>query len=154
MGYTKDRQNEVYYIGLLHDIGKIGVRQEVLTSTSKLTDEEFAEIKEHPYKGYEILKSITEIPDIGMGARWHHERWDGNGYPDGLKGEEIPVIARIIAVADAYDAMTSNRSYRSLLAQDIVRGEITRNKGKQFCPEIADIMLKMIDEDKDYKMHE
>ena len=100
----------------------------------------------------EILKTISQIPAIVTGARWHHERYDGKGYPDGLVGEEIPENARLIGVADAYDAMTSNRSYRKVLSQEIVRREIEIGKGTQFDPYFAKIMLEMIDEDINYEM--
>jgi putative two-component system response regulator len=104
--------------------------------------------------GDRILKNIRERPKLAVGARWHHERYDGTGYPDGLSGDIIPEEARIIAVADAYDAMTSRRSYRGILPQDIVRNEIKNGKGKQFDPAFADIMLTMIEEDKDYILRE
>lgn len=153
MGYSEERIDEIYYIGLLHDIGKLGVGDAVINKTGRLSDEEFAEIKRHPEIGYDILKIITEIPDISIGAKYHHEKVNGCGYPDGLRENEIPEIAKIIAVADAYDAMTSNRSYREVMPQEKVRGEIERNAGTQFAPEIAKIMLQMIDEDVEYKMH-
>lgn len=152
MGYTKEHLDEIYYIGLLHDIGKIGVSDAVINKKGRLTDEEFAEIKKHPVMGYDILKIITEIPDVSIGAKWHHEKYDGSGYPDGLRGEEIPKVAQIIAVADSYDAMTSTRSYRDVMPQDEVRNEIEKNIGTQFAPEVAKIMLQMIDEDKEYRM--
>ena len=104
--------------------------------------------------GYEILRNVEEMPDLAVGAHYHHERWDGRGYPEGLSGEEIPEAARIIAVADTYDAMTSNRSYRGVLPQAQVRAEIERCKGTQFDPRVADAMLAMIDADQDYQMHE
>ena len=154
MGYTKKQLQEVYFIALMHDIGKIGVPDAVINKTDRLTDEEFAEIKKHPVKGYDILKQINELPGISEGARWHHERWDGRGYPDGLKETNIPEIARIIAVADAYDAMTSNRSYRKALPQDVVRRQIEENAGTQFDPDMAKIMLGLIDNDTEYVMHE
>ncbi len=141
-------------MGLLHDVGKIGVPDEIINKPGKLTDEEFEAIKSHPVTGERILKKVKEMPKLSVGARWHHEKYDGTGYPDGLKGEEILEEARIIAVADAYDAMTSNRSYRGLLPQSKVREEIERGKGTQFDPVFADIMIQMIDEDKDYLMHE
>lgn len=153
-GYEEGLSKEVYFIALMHDIGKIGVPDSVINKTDRLTDEEFAMIKEHPIIGYEILKEITELPGISEGARWHHERYDGRGYPDGLKGEDIPEIARIIAVADAYDAMTSNRSYRKAMPQEAVRRQIAENKGSQFDPKFAEIMLKLIDEDQDYHMRQ
>ena len=153
-GYNEDRQEEIYIMGLLHDVGKIGVPEHVLSKPARLTDEEFAMIKQHPVEGAEILKTVTEMPKLVTGARWHHERFDGRGYPDGLKGEEIPEEARIIAVADAYDAMTSNRSYRGQLSQDIVKSEIEKGMGAQFDEKFARIMLQMIDEDSEYTMHE
>lgn len=153
MGYNEEQLQEVYYIGLLHDIGKLGVSDEVINKKGRLTDDEFAEIKKHPEIGYDILKIITEIPDISIGAKYHHEKMNGFGYPDKLTGEGIPRIAQIIAVADAYDAMTSNRSYREVMPQSNVRSEIEKNSGTQFAPDIAELMLQMIDEDVDYKMH-
>ena len=111
-------------------------------------------MKKHPEIGYEILKNITTMPNLEIGVRWHHERLDGNGYPDGLSGDKIPEYARIISVADAYDAMTSNRSYRKYLPQDVVRSELVKGYGTQFAPEIAEKMIQIIDEDKEYKLHE
>jgi putative two-component system response regulator len=154
MGKSKEETDMVYYIGLLHDIGKIGISDTIINKPGKLTDEEYAIIKTHPAIGADILKDMTEIPNAAIGAHWHHERYDGNGYPDGLKGEEIPEYARIIGVADAYDAMTSKRSYRDVLPQEVVRGEIEKGKGTQFDPDIADIMLGMMDEDPEYQMRE
>lgn len=153
-GYAKKAQDEIYMMGLLHDVGKIGVPDAVINKPGKLTDEEFALIKKHPDLGHKILKQITEMPKLSVGARWHHERFDGRGYPDGLAGEDILEEARIIAVADAYDAMTSRRSYRSILPQDVVRNEIVKGRGTQFDPVFADIMLQIIDEDTEYKLHE
>ena len=153
-GYSQKRQDEIYMMGLLHDVGKIGVPDAVINKPAKLTEEEYAQIKTHPVMGDRILKNIRERPKLAVGARWHHERYDGTGYPDGLSGDKIPEEARIIAVADAYDAMTSRRSYRGILPQDIVRNEIKNGKGKQFDPAFADIMLTMIEEDKDYILRE
>lgn len=141
-------------MGLLHDIGKIGIPDEIIRKTSGLTEKEYTLIKSHPVIGYNILKNISEIPDLAVGARWHHEKYDGTGYPDGLKGEEIPLMARIIAVADAYDAMASRRSYRDVLPQQVVRNELEMGKGKQFDPYYADIMIAMIDDDMGYQMRE
>lgn len=154
LGYDEERQDEIYIMGLLHDVGKIGVSDQIINKPARLTDEEFAEMKTHPGVGSRILQKIREMPRLSYGARWHHERIDGRGYPDGLTGSEIPEEARIIAVADAYDAMTSNRSYRDLMPQSSVRAEIERGKGTQFDPKIADVMLAMIDEDTGYTMHE
>ena len=141
-------------MGLLHDVGKIGVPDEVINKPGQLTEEEFDQIKKHPVIGYQILSNIKEMPSLSTGARWHHERYDGTGYPDGLVGNEIPEAARIIAVADAYDAMTSNRSYRDQIPQDKVRSEFDKSSGTQFDPRFADIMMKMIDEDVNYDMKE
>ena len=153
-GYTEKEQDDIFMMGLLHDVGKIGVPDEIINKNGKLTDKEFAAIKVHPEIGDRILKKVKEMPKLSIGARWHHERYDGTGYPDGLKGEEILEEARIISVADAYDAMTSHRSYRDILPQETVRREIEKGKGTQFDPVFADIMLRMIDEDKEYTMHE
>ena len=153
-GLSKAKQKEIYQMALLHDIGKIGVPDEIINKNSRLTDAEYAQIRKHPAIGSDILKTIEEIPDIMTGARWHHERYDGKGYPDGLVGEEIPESARIIGVADAYDAMTSNRSYRNILSQETVRGEIEKGMGTQFDPFFAEIMLGMIDEDFKFTMRE
>ena len=153
-GYTLKEQSDIYMMGLLHDVGKIGIRDEVINKPGKLTDEEFEEIKKHPVIGSQILSNIQEMPSLATGARWHHERYDGTGYPDGLAGNDIPEAARIIAVADAYDAMTSYRSYRDVISQDKVRSEFVRCSGTQFDPRFADIMIKMIDEDVEFKMRE
>ncbi|MBO6154296.1 MAG: response regulator [Lachnospiraceae bacterium] len=153
-GYDEKQQEQIFMMGLLHDVGKIGVPDEVINKPGRLTDEEFNRIKVHPVIGHKILSNIREMPELADGARCHHERYDGNGYPEGLSGENIPEKARIIAVADAYDAMTSNRSYRGVLSQEKVRAEIEKGKGSQFDPRFADIMLEMIDDDKDYLMRD
>lgn len=153
-GMSEIEQKDIFFMGLLHDVGKIGVPDTVINKPGKLTDEEFALIKKHPVTGFEILKDITEMPGIGQGARWHHERYGGGGYPDGISGEDVPVYARIIGVADAYDAMTSKRSYRDVLPQDVVRSEIEKGIGTQFDPTFAKIMLDMIKADVYYEMHE
>ena len=114
-GYSEQEQNDIYMMGLLHDVGKIGIPDAVINKPSRLTEDEFEIIKNHPVMGARILKNIREMPKLVTGARWHHERYGGGGYPDGLAGEDIPEEARIIAVADAYDAMTSRRSYRDVL---------------------------------------
>ena len=153
-GFTVKRQDDIYMMGLLHDVGKIGVPDSIINKPAKLTDEEYGMIKNHPVMGAKILENITEFPQLTVGARWHHERYDGKGYPDGIAGEDIPQEARIIAVADAYDAMSSRRSYRDVLAQEIVREEMEKGKGMQFDPVYAEIMLKMIEEDTEYQMRE
>ena len=153
-GYSEKEQNEIYMMGLLHDVGKIGVPDAVINKPGKLTDEEYDEIRKHPLIGARILGNIRDMPSLAEGARWHHERYDGHGYPDGLKGDSIPEKARIIAVADAYDAMTSNRSYRSRMDQTKVREELERGKGAQFDPRFAEIMIRMIQEDPEYTLRE
>ena len=154
LGKDEKEQQEIYLFALLHDIGKIGIQDWIINKQDKLTEEEYAEIKKHPQIGYEILKSISIMPNLKTGVRWHHERIDGTGYPDGLSGDDIPEYAKIISVADAYDAMTSNRSYRSSLPQDQVRAEIENQKGTQFDPVVADKLLEIIDADVDYQLRE
>ncbi len=144
----------IYYVALLHDVGKIGVPEAIITKDGKLTEEEFGYIKKHPEMGAEILKSITEYPYMSIGAHYHHERYDGTGYPEKLKGTDIPEIARIISVADAYDAMTSKRSYRDPLPQDKVREQLIEGAGTQFDPVFANIMLHLLDLDTEYDMKE
>ena len=152
MGKSEEEQRIIYYAGLLHDVGKIRVPEEVINKPGKLTEDEFEQIKVHPISGYHILKGIHDDEQIAQGAKYHHERYDGNGYPNGLEGENIPEISRIIGVADAYDAMASDRSYRNALPQEKVRSEIEKGRGQQFDKEIADIMIQMIDEDEHYTM--
>ncbi|MCR5651758.1 MAG: response regulator [Lachnospiraceae bacterium] len=153
-GYSDMKQEEIYMMGLLHDVGKIGVPDAIINKPAKLSEDEFGVIRNHPVMGARILRNITEFPQFVTGARWHHERYDGKGYPDGLEGENIPEEARIIAVADAYDAMTSRRSYRDILPQDTVKGELLKGRGTQFDPRFADIMLDMMKEDENYRMRE
>ena len=154
MGKSKQEQNDIYAMGLLHDIGKIGVAGSIIRKDSRLDADEYEEIKEHTIWGYEILENIRTLPGLAIGARSHHEHYDGTGYPDGLKGTQIPEEARIIAVADVYDALSSKRSYSEIRPQAVVRAEIEKGKGTHFDPVIADVMIRMIDEDKDYVMKE
>lgn len=153
-GKTDEECEKVYFAALLHDVGKIGVPLEILQKKNRLSEEEFEQVKKHPVVGGNILSSIHVSPWLSLGAKYHHEKYDGNGYPEGKKGDEIPEIARIIAVADAYDAMTSNRSYREAIPQHIVREELVKGSGIQFDPEFAKIMIHMIDLDIEYKMKE
>lgn len=132
--------------GLFHDIGKIGIPDSILLKTTKLDDEEYSEIKNHPAIGAHILSNATIFKDIIPIVKHHHERFDGHGYPGKLKGEEIPYLARIATVADSFDAMTSKRSYRDSLPIDVVKEEIKKNSGTQFDPEIAEVFLKILDE--------
>lgn len=152
MGKSEDEQNEIYTAALLHDVGKIRIPDDIINKPGKLTDEEFTYIKLHTISGYGILKDISGDRMPAVCARHHHERYDGRGYPSGIAGKEIPEFARIVAVADSYDAMASNRSYRQALPQAVVRSEIEKGKGVQFDPDIADIMLEIIDEDVNYDL--
>ena len=128
----------------MHDIGKIGVPDSVLNKNGRLTDEEFELMKKHTIIGYDILKNIDYIPNLREGVRSHHERWDGRGYPDGLKGEQIPLFARILCIADSYDAMTTDRVYRKKLDKATVLSELEKNSGKQFDPDLSKIFIGMI----------
>lgn len=152
LGKSEDEQDEIYSAGLLHDIGKIRIPGEIINKPGQLSNEEYNLIKIHPVTGYHILSGISGSEMPALGAKYHHERYDGAGYPNGISGESIPEVARIICVADSYDTMTSNRSYRGILPQEVVREEIAKGRGTQFDPQITDIMLQMIDEDKEYRM--
>lgn len=152
LGKDVSEQNEIYRAALLHDIGKIRIPDDIINKPGKLTDEEYDCIKLHTVSGYNILKDISDDRIPALCAKWHHERYDGRGYPSGIRGTEIPEYARIIAVADSYDAMASNRSYRQALPQAVVRGEIAKGKGSQFDPVIADVMLEIIDNDVNYDL--
>ena len=133
-------------MALLHDCGKIGVPDSILRKPGKLTDEEFEIIKSHTVRGGEILNAFKSLENVGEGALYHHERYDGKGYPEGKSGDDIPFIARMICVADSFDAMNSIRVYRKKLTGDRIVSEIEKNKGKQFDPQIADVMLRLISE--------
>ena len=133
--------------GLFHDIGKIGIPDSILLKESKLSDDEYSQIKNHPAIGAHILQDATIFKDILPIVKHHHERYDGNGYPGRLKGEDIPYFARIAAVADSFDAMTSKRSYRDALPIDVVKSEFERCSGTQFDPEIAKVFLEILDND-------
>lgn len=141
MNLSSEKIEDIRYIALLHDIGKIGIPDAILNKPGRLTDSEYEIMKTHTTKGGEILKDIDTIEGLNTGAKYHHERYDGKGYPNGLKGEEIPLIARIICIADAYDAMTSNRIYRKRLTNEIVMEEIRRCRGTQFDPEVTDAFI-------------
>lgn len=144
--FTEDDIQRITYIGLMHDIGKIGVADTILNKSGKLTDEEFTLMKKHAEIGYELVKSMGEnIEGLLDGVRHHHERFDGKGYPDGLSETEIPLVARILCLADCYDAMTSNRVYRKRLSDEEVKAELLRCSGTQFDPGITDICVRLID---------
>lgn len=146
LGYSENDQESVFYIALLHDIGKIGIPDSILNKAGALTPEERAIIQTHPVKGGEILKDFTALKGIADGARYHHERYDGKGYCEGLAGEDIPLVGRIICVADSYDAMASDRCYRKALPPEKILSEIEAGSGTQFDPKIAAIMVDMIHE--------
>jgi putative nucleotidyltransferase with HDIG domain len=142
-GLNEQQVDRIYMAGLLHDVGKIGVPEAVLRKTGKLTDEEFAEIKKHPEIGARILRDIKQIEDIIPGVLHHHERYDGKGYPAGLAGENIPMMGRIICLADCFDAMTSSRTYRKALPLEVALTEIRRCSGTQFDPVLSDAFLRI-----------
>ena len=144
MGYRGEELDRIYYIALLHDCGKIGVPDNILGKPGKLDDEEFEIIKSHTVRGSEILSHFKSLKNAGEGARYHHERYDGKGYPEGKAGEDIPFIARMICVADSFDAMNTNRVYRKKLTMEQIINEIEVNKGKQFDPKVADVMLELL----------
>lgn len=144
MGLPEEDLNTLRIGGLFHDVGKIGVPDSILLKTDKLTDDEYSEIKNHPTIGAHILSSATIFQDLIPIVKHHHEKYDGTGYPGKLKGEDIPFFARIAAVADTFDAMTSKRSYRDPLPLDVVIKEIERCKGTQFDPKIADVFLDIL----------
>ncbi|MDE7341720.1 MAG: diguanylate cyclase [Lachnospiraceae bacterium] len=146
IGWSEEEVQNIHYIALLHDIGKIGVPDSVLNKPFKLTNVEFELIKNHTVMGAEILKDIKMFPNVSVGAKFHHERFDGKGYPSGLKGDEIPLVARIIGIVDSYDAMTSNRVYRKRLQDEMVKQELLRGKGTQFDPYLVDQFMELLDE--------
>ena len=144
MNFTEEELDNLYYIALLHDVGKMGIPDNILNKPAKLTPEERKVIETHTTHGAEMLKDFSAIPDIIAGALFHHERYDGTGYPQGIKGDNIPLIARIICVADSYDAMSSFRCYRDALSREEILAELDECAGKQFDPEIAAIMIDLI----------
>lgn len=142
-GIEESLIKRMHIAGLVHDVGKIGVPERVLLKPGKLNDEEFGWIRRHPEMGYRILKDIPQLRDVLPGVLYHHERWDGGGYPSGLKGEEIPLVARLIALADSFDAMSSTRTYRSGMPHEKVLKEIERCAGTQFDPDLAKLFVKL-----------
>lgn len=146
MGYSELDCHRIYYVALMHDCGKISIPFTILQKKTRLTDDEYEIIKTHTTYGDKMLRDFTSIEGINLGALYHHERYDGKGYPKGLAGDEIPEIARIIGVADALDAMSSDRCYRMRLSEEEVLQELLNNKGKQFDPVIVDYVIKLIEE--------
>ena len=145
LGLSEEELKTLRIGALFHDIGKIGISDAILLKQSKLTDDEYSEIKNHPSIGKHILSNATIFSDLVPIVYHHHERYDGKGYPKGLKGDEIPLLARIVSVADSFDAMTSRRSYREEMDFEYVRSEIERCSGTQFDPEIAKVFLDILD---------
>jgi putative nucleotidyltransferase with HDIG domain len=140
---SKDLES-IKIAGALHDVGKIAVPDSILLKAGKLTDEEYMVIKNHPTIGENILKSIVLLDKERMIIQCHHERWDGNGYPQGLRGPDIPFLARILTVVDSFDAMNNNRPYRSALSKEDAIEELIRNKNTQFDPDIVDAYIKIL----------
>ncbi|MBP3594973.1 MAG: diguanylate cyclase [Lachnospiraceae bacterium] len=150
LGWDEEKVKNLKYIALLHDIGKVGIPDRVLNKPGKLTDNEFNIIKSHTTIGGDILKDIETITYVDAGAKYHHERYEGGGYPSGIAGANIPTVARIISIADAYDAMNSKRVYRDVLPKEIIRRELINGRGTQFDPDFLDKFIKLFDEDKLY----
>ena len=143
LGFSPSEQEQLYFAGLIHDVGKIGISEHILSKPGALTEEEYSTIKAHSALGGDILKGIKQYEIFEQVARSHHERFDGKGYPDKLIGEEIPYSARIVAICDSFDAMTSDRSYRKALTDEYALSELTKGKGTQFDPELVDVFLKL-----------
>lgn len=146
LGKSPEEVERMYRIALLHDVGKISIPDAVLNKPGRLTDEEYAVMKSHSQRGQDVLKNIDIAPDLALGAGCHHERWDGKGYPGGLKGDEIPEVAQIIGVADTFDAMFSTRPYRKKMPLADVVAEIRRCRGTQLSPKVVDAFLQLVDE--------
>lgn len=146
LGVPGPVKSALWSTGYLHDLGKVAVPLRVLAKAGKLTDEEFDFIRAHPGDGADILETIPTLKHLTDGVRHHHERWDGRGYPDGLAGQGIPLVAQITAVCDTYDAMTSKRAYRESLGSECALTEIRRERGLQFSPDVADAFLSIPDD--------
>lgn len=147
MNLSKEEMEKLRLAAVLHDIGKIGIRDAILLKESKLTDEEYRIIQNHTIYGAEILQHIKQLKDIIPGVLYHHEKYDGTGYPKGLKGEEIPLIAQIIAVADTYDAMTTDRPYRKGLSKEVALAELQKWSGRQFSPTVVEAFVKIMSQE-------
>ena len=148
LGLSADEIHKIYIAGLLHDIGKIGISEKILNKPSKLSKEEYAIIKEHVSMGAAIVSQVNEFKELVKFIKYHHERWDGQGYPQGLAGDEIPLGARIICVADSYDAMLSNRSYRNMFSHQEAIIEIKKCSGTQYDPRVVKVFVGMLNDRK------
>ncbi len=145
MGWNKEDIDILRYEGLLHDIGKIGISDAILNKAARLSEDEFDILKDHVTIGGDIMHDASTLPGADNVIRHHHERYDGTGYPDGLKGEQIPIDARIVTIADTYDAMASNRVYRKALPKDVIRVELLKGSGRQFDPKILEVFISLFD---------
>jgi ribonuclease P protein subunit RPR2 len=143
MGMMPEMVDVVRRGAMLHDLGKLSIMDTILRKPERLTAEEFTIIKSHPVVGAKILEPLRFLARETCAVRHHHERWDGTGYPDGLGGEDIPIVARVVTVADVFDAITSNRPYRTALALDEARGEIARGSGSHFDPAVVDAFVRV-----------
>ena len=146
LGWDERTCQNIYFVALLHDIGMMTIPDSILHKPGRLDDLEYEEVKKHPENGAEMLRDITVVEGLAEGILYHHERWDGAGYPKGLKGEDIPVMARVISVANAYDAMNSDRVYRPRLSRDKIISEFIRCSGTQFDPDITEVFVFMLKE--------
>ena len=146
LGKSQEEVDKIYNIALLHDIGKISIPDNILNKPGKLTDEEYLVMKSHPSRGLNILQDVSIAPELALGAGYHHEKYDGTGYPSGKKGDEIPQVAQIIAVADTFDAMYSTRPYRKKMTIEAVAAELRRVAGKQLNPDYVELFLQLIQE--------
>ena len=143
LGFSHTDAEQLYFAGLIHDVGKVGISEAILRKPGKLTKDEFITIQSHSSIGGDILEGIKEFPVFKEVARSHHERYDGTGYPDKLKGEDIPFLARIVTICDTFDAMTSDRSYRKALSDEVAIAELKKYKGIQFDPKLVDVFIRL-----------
>ena len=150
---TKREMQKLAVLAMLHDIGKIGISESILQKPGPLTREEWIEMKKHPKKGYRIAGNINELVYVAEDILYHHERWDGQGYPVGLSGEDIPLVCRILAVVDSYDAMTNDRVYRKAMSKEKAREELKRNAGTQFDPQVVKTFLQILDREAQEEIH-
>ena len=147
MGFSRDALDDLRFGATLHDIGKIGIHEAILNKPAGLTDDEYEIMREHPVMGDRILRKIPFLQNARRIVRHHHERYDGQGYPDGLRGESIALGARIVAVADAFDAMTSKRAYNEALGLDEAMHNLTSKSHTQFCPDVVQIFVRLLQDD-------
>ena len=152
MGLDEQSQLTIYYAGLMHDIGKLTIKDELLNKTSKLSSEEWGLIQQHTTNGASLLKNFTILPEINDAVLYHHERFDGNGYMNRLSGTNIPLVARMVCIADAFDAMNTNRCYRLKFSEERIISELERCKGKQFDPVLVPYMVEIIRDGTIYKI--